>query len=157
MSPTQRSLKKMRSDGWLVAIVEHWNAWVKRRQDLFGFADLLCVRGDVALLVQTTSGDNAAARVSKISEIPAARFWLESPSRRIVVHGWAKRGSRGEKKVWQCREVEITADALGLIVALVPQRRQKPVQSLELFESAAFTESARLTRNKQELQEKGVI
>src|ERR1041384_1089593 len=112
MSPTQRSLAKLRRDGWLVAIVEHWNAHIGRRLDLFGFADLLAIRGNIALLIQTTRGTNVAHRVAKITALPAARYWLESPSRRIVVHGWAQRGERGQKKVWECREVEMTSDAL---------------------------------------------
>lgn len=131
-SPTQRSLQRLRKAGWLVAIVEHWNAFTKRRNDLFGFGDLLAVRKDTVILVQTTSDANVAHRVAKIREIPAARYWLESPTRRIVVHGWGKKGGRGEVKRWECREVELTSDALGPIVALVPKRRQKRIQAKEL-------------------------
>jgi hypothetical protein len=107
MTPTQRSLAKLRAEGFLVAVVEHWNSFVHRRIDLFGFADLLAVRGDTAVLVQTTSGPNAAARVSKIKESSSAQLWLSSPTRKIVVHGWAKRGERGKRKLWTCREVEL--------------------------------------------------
>jgi hypothetical protein len=107
MTPTQRSLAKLRSEGFLVAVVEHWNSFVRRRQDLFGFADLLAVRGDLALLVQTTTGSNAAARVEKIRECAAAQYWLASPNRKITVHGWSKRGERGKRKLWTCREIQI--------------------------------------------------
>jgi hypothetical protein len=134
-SPTQRSLQRLRKDGWLVAIVEHWNAFTKRRNDLFGFGDLLAVRKDTVILVQTTSDANVSHRVAKIKEIPAARYWLESPNRRIVIHGWGKKGERGKPKRWECREVELTSDALGPIVAMVPKRRQKAVKELELFRS----------------------
>lgn len=108
MSPLQRTLDKLRREGWLVAVVEHWNSFRGIRQDLFGFADALAVRGDTALLVQTTSGTNVAARLHKIQQSSAARRWLESPSRKIVVHGWAKQGPRGEAKRWVCREIELT-------------------------------------------------
>lgn len=107
MSPTQRSLKKLREEGWLVAVVEHWNSFRHIRQDLFGFADLLAIRGDEALLVQTTSGSNVAARVEKIVQSSAAKLWLTSPNRRIVIHGWSKRGERGKRKLWTCREIEM--------------------------------------------------
>jgi len=107
MSPTQRSIAKLKADGWLVAIVEKFNPFVKVRQDLFGFADLLAIKGDVSLYVQTTSGSNVSAHVTKIKEHPNAAIILASPTRQIVVHGWAKRGPRGKRKLWECREVFI--------------------------------------------------
>ncbi len=107
-SPTQRSLALLRKQGYRVAITEHWNSFVKRRQDLFGFIDLMAI-GDPMLAIQTTSGTNVAARVTKILESDAARDWIES-GHRIIVHGWAKRGGRGEVKRWDCREVEITRE-----------------------------------------------
>lgn len=107
MSPTQRSLAKLRKEGWFVAITERWNPWSKTRQDLFGFIDLLAIRGDETLAVQTTSGTNVSARLEKIRGIQAASLWLESPSRKIVVHGWRKVGERGKRKLWDCREVTV--------------------------------------------------
>lgn len=107
MTPTARSIQKLRDEGWLVERVEQWNSYTKTRKDCFGFADLLCCRGDVVMLVQVTSGSNVSARVAKINETPASRFWLRPPTRKIVVQGWRKAGPRGKRKTWQCREVEI--------------------------------------------------
>lgn len=36
-----------------------------------------------------------------------AGVWLAAGNR-IVVHGWKKSGPRGARKVWNCRELEIT-------------------------------------------------
>ena len=107
MSPTQRSLALLRSRGYLVAVVERWNSFVKRRQDLFGFIDLLAIKGDELIGVQSTSGSNVSARINKIIAEPNAIVWL-SPSRKIVVHGWRKVGPRGKRKKWECREEEVT-------------------------------------------------
>jgi hypothetical protein len=104
MTPTQRSLAKLRREGWFVAITERWNPFSKTRQDLFGFIDLLAIRGDEALAVQTTSGSNVAARISKILALQAFALWA-SPTRKTVIHGWRKVGPRGKRKVWECREV----------------------------------------------------
>jgi hypothetical protein len=97
----------LRADGWLVAVVERWNPYAKIRQDLFGFIDLIAIKGDATLAVQTTSGSNASARVKKIRETQAASVWLESPSRTIIVHGWRKVGAKGKRKTWQCREESV--------------------------------------------------
>lgn len=103
MTPTQRSLAKLRDEGWTVAITERWNSFVKIRQDLFGFCDLLCIspsRGFLA--VQTTSGSNVSARIAKIQAEPRAGIFLAAGGK-IEVHGWRKIGDRGKRKTWQCR------------------------------------------------------
>lgn len=107
MSPTQRSLKKMRDDGWTCAITERWNPYAKIRQDLFGFIDILCFKEEMTLAVQTTSGVNVSSRLEKIKGIPEAKAWASTLFRRIVVHGWRKVGPRGKRKVWECREVPV--------------------------------------------------
>ena len=93
MTPTQRSLKILRERGWTVWRVEHWNAFAKIRQDLFGFGDILAINKDTVLIVQTTSGSNVSARMKKIQENPIAKLWL-SPTRWIHVHGWKGRKLR---------------------------------------------------------------
>jgi hypothetical protein len=107
-SPTSRSLAKLRKEGWTVAVVERWNQYAKVRQDLFGFIDLIAIKGDITLAVQSTSGANVSARIAKIQACQAASVWLESPMRKIVVHGWRKVGPRGARKLWECREVPLT-------------------------------------------------
>jgi hypothetical protein len=84
-----------------VAIVERWNAYAGIRQDLFGFVDLLALRGHETLAVQATSGSNVAARVTKIAQAEHAAA-VRAAGWRIVVHGWRKLKS-GK---WECREVE---------------------------------------------------
>lgn len=123
-SPTQRSLKLMRERGYTCAIVEHWNSFRKIRSDMFGFVDIECIRANETVYVQTTSGSNVSERIHKIAGIQAAHVILESPTRRIVVHGWRKVGDRGKRKLWDCREVEITKDMLN----------NPPQQQGELYE-----------------------
>ncbi len=111
-SPTQRSLKLLRDRGYLVAITEKWNPWVGIRQDLFSFIDLLAIRGDETLAVQTTSGEggHVAERIRKIQANEKAALWLASSNRTIVVHGWRKVGERGKRKLFECREVPINSN-----------------------------------------------
>lgn len=101
-SPTTRSLRYLRSQGWEVCVVEKWNPHAKIRQDAFGFGDLLAyhAEGGVAL-VQTTSRSNMAARRTKIRESEHAAGWLAAGGR-ILLHGWHKSGRR-----WQVKDEEI--------------------------------------------------
>lgn len=108
MSPTQRSLKHLRDNGYTAAIVERWNAYAKVRQDLFGFIDILAVKDeDMTLAIQTTTMDHMQERVQKVLAEPRAKVWCSSIFRKIIVHGWAKRGPRGKRKEWTLREIEI--------------------------------------------------
>lgn len=111
MSPAQRTLALCRRQGFTVAITEHWNQFARRRVDLFGFIDVLAISDEQTLGIQTTSGDNVSHRVEKIVTLPAAAAWLRAGNR-IVVHGWSKRGPRGQRKTWACREVEITEEMM---------------------------------------------
>lgn len=102
MTPTQRSLKLMREAGYYCEVVEHWNAFTRRRNDLLGFADLLCLKeGEPPLLLQVTAA-GSATRIKKILDEPRAELALKVGFN-IYVHGWrrllVKRG--GKAKVWK--------------------------------------------------------
>ena len=99
-SPTQRSLKLMRDQGYLCAIVEHWNAFARIRQDLYGFVDVLCIKDGKTVAVQTTSYSNVSARIKKIRELESYPI-VRSAGWEIVVHGWRKNKSNR----WEVREV----------------------------------------------------
>ena len=101
-SPTQLSLKKLKADGYVCQITERWNAFAKIRVDLFGFVDVLAIKENETLAVQTTSYSNISARVRKISEhdnVGAVR----KAGWKIHVHGWHKVGSR-----WECKVVDVS-------------------------------------------------
>ena len=98
MSPTQRSLKYLRDQGYTVAIVEHYNCFTKRRHDLFGFADLLAIRENEVMLVQVTSGTNVSARVKKIAESEHIDMVRKS-GMSVFVHGWRRLKSGWAPKI----------------------------------------------------------
>jgi carbonic anhydrase len=88
-----------------VWIVEHWNSFAKIRQDLWGFVDILGLRGKEIIAVQTTSGSNVSARVKKINEhdnVAAVR----AAGIKIEVHGW-RENAAGK---WVCRRVDLSEE-----------------------------------------------
>lgn len=102
-SPTQRSKSHLEAQGYLVAITEKWNQFARKRQDLFGFVDLIGIKDGETLAVQTTSGSNVSARVKKIADhenVGAVR----AAGWKIVCHGWTK-NSAGR---WVLREVDLS-------------------------------------------------
>ena len=86
-SPTQRTLEEMRNRGYLCWIVEHWNHFARKRQDLFGFVDVLAIKEGETIAIQTTSANNVSARVSKIAEHENVGQ-VRKAGWKILVHGW---------------------------------------------------------------------
>jgi hypothetical protein len=100
-SPTQRSLAHMHNQRYLCQVVEKWNPHVRIRQDLYGFIDILCVRGDDIVGVQACSGGDVSTRRNKIVEHD--NFPLVIAAIRVVVQGW-KKNAAGK---WVLREEEL--------------------------------------------------
>jgi hypothetical protein len=110
-SPTQRSLKLLREAGYQAAVLERWNQFAHVRQDLWGFGDLIAAKASQngSILVQTTTTENMGARIKKILAIPEASVWLAAGNQ-IIVHGWAKRGDRSKRKLWECKVHQVSAE-----------------------------------------------
>ena len=55
MTPTARSLKKLRDEGWTPDVVESYNYFTKKRKDFFGIADIVAYQDETLLAIQCTS------------------------------------------------------------------------------------------------------
>ena len=99
---TKKSLEKLRKEGYTCAITETWNAFAHKRQDLFGFIDILAIKPGEILGVQTTSKTNISAHIDKI--IKHKNFIAVKESGiKIILHGWHK-GKNGKRIVWLIEE-----------------------------------------------------
>lgn len=109
MSARARSMEYLRglsTNPSFVACAEHWNPFAHKRQDLFGFADLVWLDMEhnqiVAVQVVNT---HLQDHVDKINQSEAARAW-RSCGGRIEIHDWKKTagvkkdGSRSKVKTW---------------------------------------------------------
>jgi hypothetical protein len=122
------SLEYLRKEGYECVVVEqtvrfpdknkgkcpccHATAWTMFKRDLWNIADILAVKPSEpgVLLVQTTTTSNASARYSKIKANPVTDILLKAGNR-IHVHGWAKQGPRGKRKVWTLKVYDLAKDA----------------------------------------------
>lgn len=105
MTPTQRSCALLRQQGYLVDIVESYNAYAHVKHDMFGWADIVALKQGKqgVLAVQTTTGSNLAARIEKASPMASFRIWIAAGNA-VEFHGWRKvlRDGRGTKlKIWE--------------------------------------------------------
>lgn len=100
--PAARTLQEMRKHGYRAQVVEKYVVQTRRRHDLFGFIDIVALDGKPGVLgIQATVTNSMSARLQKICTecADAAREWLRAGNR-IEIHGWAKRGKAGERKLW---------------------------------------------------------
>lgn len=128
MTPTARSMANLRKRGFRVGKVEQLVHMPGKpfpmKRDLFGFGDLLIMHPEEGIvMVQVTATGDMNRRQRKIEGNPTekdkpktereekllretaenARIWRESGGK-ILLHGWAKRGPRGKRKLWTLTE-----------------------------------------------------
>ena len=102
VSPTENTLKRLRKDGYLCAVVEKWNHHVKIRQDLFGFIDVLGLGDGEKLAIQATTKSNISTRIKKIIESNHTVDVLNA-GWRIQAWGWFKVKNRWQVKITEIR------------------------------------------------------
>jgi hypothetical protein len=95
-------LALLRADGWTAEVVERWVPGVNVRRDLFGFVDVLALRGPDTLAVQVTTATNVSAHIHKIEDAPTLAA-VRAAGWSIEVHGWRKSGNR-----WVVRREDIS-------------------------------------------------
>ena len=101
MTLTARSKSYLQEQGYTVALVEHYNAFTKRKHDLFGCIDLLAIGHGQTLAIQVTSKSNLSSRKKKVEETEAYPEMLRS-GWMIVLHGWYKENNR-----WKLKEIQL--------------------------------------------------
>jgi hypothetical protein len=115
VSPIQRTLQWLREHGYEPAKTEHWNHFARRRQDLFGFVDVLAVNENDLLAIQTSDGAHHAEHLAKILESKAAR--LLAHYAQVEIWSWSlkltrerrKDGLLDRRKEYQLRRENLTA------------------------------------------------
>jgi hypothetical protein len=117
MTPTARTLARLRADGWTAAVVERRLPRCFISVDLFGCIDIVGIKADVqgVLGIQTTSGSNAAARFKKAVAVPELRTWLQAGNA-FEVWSWRKGGPRGARKVWTLTTRPVTLADLAAVI-----------------------------------------
>ncbi len=108
-SPTKLSLDELRKRGYTVAVVEKFNSFIKIRQDLWGFGDILAIHPSKKefLIVQATSdkGGQMSKHKQKCDENKNLKIWLKSGGK-FSIWAWNKKGKVGKRKLWTLRAIE---------------------------------------------------
>lgn len=95
---TQLTLKYLRGKGYTCGVTEHFNFYTQRKNDLFGFIDIVALADDEIIGVQCTSKHNMLDRKKKIAELVDSQTWKKAGGK-ILLIGWKKEGYR-----YQCKE-----------------------------------------------------
>ena len=113
-SPTQRTLKWLKQQGYEACIVERYIPRAQKRIDAFGFGDILAMWTGMVeklVLVQTTSGSHHADHKTKILGETRARLWLQNGGH-ILLISWRKLRVKDTPKLrrWEPRVEWITEE-----------------------------------------------
>ena len=101
MSPTERTLRWLRKQGYTADVVERRLPHSFVTKDLFGCLDIVAIKaGSLGVLgLQVTSAAHWAERIAKVEAEPRAKLFHDCGNT-IWVVGWAKRGEQGKRKLW---------------------------------------------------------
>src|SRR5262247_2646167 len=97
-SPTEHTLRYLKDMRVEARVVERWNPWAKKRQDLWG-ADIISRWGMKLLVIQSTSGAHHADHVLKACGNPEVLNWLLCDVG-FQIWSWSKKGKMGQRKLW---------------------------------------------------------
>jgi hypothetical protein len=115
VSPTARTMERLRSEGWTTDKVEQRLPIPGRfvTRDMGGFADGIAWKRDSGILAwQATSGSNVAAHVTKVQDSVKLREWLLAGAQ-FQIWGWRLAGPRGARKTYQVRRVGFQLNGNG--------------------------------------------
>jgi hypothetical protein len=110
LTPTQRTLRALREQGRVCAIVERFNAYAGPhgvRQDLFGIIDVLALDPERGVVGIQSTGLDFAGHWRKLTQerVQEVTDWLRTPGTSLELWGWRKiklhRGGKAER--WQPR------------------------------------------------------
>ena len=76
---------------------EHLQRHSFNKNDMFGFADFIAIDSQRTCLIQSTAYKHVSTRIKKIVAIPAAKLWIQNPTRLILVIGF---GPPKDKAIW---------------------------------------------------------
>jgi len=116
LSPTQRTLRQLRQEGFICGIVERFNPYAGKfgiRQDLFGIIDIIAIKHDAICGIQSC-GSNFAEHDRIILENEFAPEWLKANGH-LELWGWRKIKLKkgGKMMVWRPRVKVYCLDDFG--------------------------------------------
>lgn len=105
-SPTNRTLKRLRGDGWTCEVVEKWIPHTRVTKDLFGFIDIIALKPGETLAIQATSDDGGSHGPNRVRKILAADNFAAVADAGWDIQVWA--WWRNAKGVWAPRITIVT-------------------------------------------------
>jgi hypothetical protein len=89
-SQNVRTIALYESKGYKCDVVESYNAFTKRKKDLFGIFDIVAIGNGETIGIQLTSKSNMSSRIKKIADSDFLTEIVRS-GWRIIVIGWYKK------------------------------------------------------------------
>lgn len=98
-SYTEKTLKLLRELGYHSQVVEKWNSFAKIRIDLFGCIDIIAVKPNIIVGVQSTSYGCRRDHYLKIIAEPRALEWIKSGASLWMITWRKRKVKRGGKAI----------------------------------------------------------
>lgn len=112
-----KSLTLLRELGYVAGSVERRYGGFS--YDFLGGIDIIAIKGDETLAVQTTSVNCGPEHLKKLQSLPEMKLWLLGRGRRLELWTWKRyKVKRGGKRVeWRCNRYELLLSRSGSLFA----------------------------------------
>lgn len=107
ISPSARSLKELRRQGYIGQSVEKRIPYSFITQDYIHCIDIIAFREGEVIGVQATTTTHITDRINKALAVPELVGWLKAGCK-FEVWGWSKKGPRGEQKHWTLTQRKVS-------------------------------------------------
>lgn len=113
-------MQRCRGLGWIPGVVERWLPYTQRRQDLFGFVDLVVIADGRVKFLQVSTGSNMGARIEKIitEHRETAMRLAQCDGADLEVWAWRQLRGKGRQRWWAKRVRLCVEDGLFFTVDL---------------------------------------
>jgi hypothetical protein len=115
-SAVPRTLAMLRDEKYFPWIVESYNAFSGKRNDMYGFADIIAITDQHTVAVQVCGADFSSHVTKMTTEREAeVKAWLRGPFREVILIGWRKvlKKRGGKQKVFKPRIMKFFLDSVG--------------------------------------------
>ena len=98
-----------RKKGYKTAKVEQYNSFSGTRKDMFGFADLVCLKATGPIIaVQATTKSQMSDHLKRYRRDPEVRetlLWWIGTGSKVYIQGWSQPRGKGCRWVSDLREI----------------------------------------------------
>ena len=119
LNSINRTIKYLREEGCICGNVEKYNQYSKKKNDLFGFIDIICIEPGVGVVAVQACGSDYRTHIEKMLGERNENMYEWLKYNRVKLYGWRKlklkRGGKARRWYPRIAEFFLEDDEIKMI------------------------------------------